>query len=270
MVELETARGLEVRWGGLVLVVIAMTVSVSCARVAASGQRTAGDPDALAGADADRGESTIPYTGKLELDESPWATERALAEIPFIKHALTRSATTRPATAEPEIRPRPGELAPNPFAEELKRRADRRPEDDAGSATIAVRQLMMKEADADRATDLSAAPEPDFRGQGRQKKSAASSASNDVELDVIGYLARQHAKIKTCYEMGLAVDPSIEGKITVKFKVNRRGKVRRARVMHSELPRSVERCILHTLKKLDFPDQEDPSVVFEYPFIFGR
>lgn len=269
MVEIGKARGFEIRWVGPVLVVIAMTVSVSCARVAASGQRTTGDPDALADTYPAQPESTTPYTGRLELYENPWDTERALAEVPFIKHALTRPATSKPTTGKSRASPQTGELMPNPFADALPQRADRPSDDGAGSATIAVEQLMMKQADADRVTDLNAAPEPDFRGLGRHKKSAASSASVDADLDVIGYLARQRAKIKTCYEMGLAIDPSIEGKITVKFRVNRKGKVKRARVVLSELPRSVERCILHTLKKLDFPRQDDPSVVFEYPFFFG-
>jgi hypothetical protein len=36
------------------------------------------------------------------------------------------------------------------------------------------------------------------------------------------------------------------------------------------MPRSVERCILHTLKKLEFPSHDNPKVVFEYPFFFAR
>lgn len=210
-------------------------------------------------------ETTTPFTSEPGLLENPFTTEHALKDVPIIKHALEQPRPTPDTTAQTPF----GQLMPNPFT--VKTKGKTRPNaSEPDPATIAVQQLMMKEADANLDNSRDSAPEPDFKGMGRSKKSAASTASDDVDLDVVGYLARQHRKIKTCYEMGLAADPSIEGKITVEFKVSRKGKVKRPRVVSSDMPRSVERCILHTLKRLDFPPHDDPKAVFEYPFFFAR
>jgi len=263
MVETGKGRGNTSRAGRFLAIVLIATGWGGCARIATSGQRTAGDPEAMGSDEAGPQGTLTPFSGKL-MDDNPFEAEQAFDDVPIIKHALSRPGYSRAAfTPEPS-----SELMPNPFKTEMRKQ--RESEGGLEPSTIAVRQLMMSQADADLETDLSAMPEPDFRGQGRNKRSAASSASAETELDVVGFLARQHGKIKSCYEMGLALDPSIEGKITVEFKVSRKGKVKRPKVVQSDLPRSVERCILHTLKQLDFPDQDDPSAVFEYPFFFAR
>ena len=75
--------------------------------------------------------------------------------------------------------------------------------------------------------------------------------------------------MKSCYEMGLLADPTIEGKVTVRFKVSGSGEVTEAEVIMSELPKVVDRCIVHGIERLSFPPQEEKSTTFEYPFFFG-
>jgi hypothetical protein len=138
-----------------------------------------------------------------------------------------------------------------------------------GSSTIAVSQLMMKDADADVGPDHTLAPEPDFSRGKWGKASAGERASDERNLDVLEYLVEQQRRIKTCYEMGLMVDPTIEGKVKVRFTVLRSGRVKDAEVLLNELPPVVGKCILHKIEKFEFPVQDDARKTYEYPFFFG-
>jgi TonB family protein len=172
----------------------------------------------------------------------------------------------------------PVELLANPFLgvsidppkkKKKQKKAKKQAKPQSDSTTIAVNQLMMKDADADLGGPLMSAKDVSFKKQWKKKGQASGKGSLDDESEVIHLLARWRSKIKSCYEMGLLADPTLEGKVTVRFKVARSGKVTKARVLSSELPAVVGKCIVHKIKKLAFPPQEEPSSTYEYPFIFG-
>jgi hypothetical protein len=276
------ARGLRVGRGGLLTLTVAVAALAACARTAATGHLelpTRGIDGEIC---SDEGDIGRAGGGGSELAANPWLGRTALSEVALTSEGSCPRRGGLERLASGLGTPRSAREGVGGVARPAMERAIPMPLDDdpyvgsppaptavpRDSATIAVKQLMMQQADAERATDLSP-PEPDFRGSRGSLGPSLEGASSEAEIDVVGYLAREHARIKTCYELGLAQDPSIAGKVTVRFRVTRRGKIKRARVVHSELPRAVERCILHTLEQLALPAQIDPSVVFEYPFFFG-
>jgi hypothetical protein len=80
----------------------------------------------------------------------------------------------------------------------------------------------------------------------------------------------QYGKFRACYEQGLARDPTLAGRINVRFVINRDGSVANARVFYNEIPDcDVPRCILQAYQSLQFPKPEGGIVTVVYPIMFA-
>ncbi len=78
--------------------------------------------------------------------------------------------------------------------------------------------------------------------------------------------------IEKCYRRRLAVDPSLHGKLTVKFVIQRDGTVSSAVVKSTTVPDpEVGTCVLEQFMGFVFPAPTGGGIVIvSYPFVFGR
>jgi hypothetical protein len=77
-----------------------------------------------------------------------------------------------------------------------------------------------------------------------------------------------HARFRDCYDAGLRADPTLEGRVAVKFVIDRTGNVESAQDGGSDLrDREVVRCMVDVMKDLTFPALDASIVTVVYPFI---
>ncbi len=76
-------------------------------------------------------------------------------------------------------------------------------------------------------------------------------------------------EIQSCYEKALLKDPTIGGKITIRFTIDENGKVPHAKAILNDLTPEVEQCISDFYKTLTFsPALDEGGLTVEYPFLF--
>jgi hypothetical protein len=73
--------------------------------------------------------------------------------------------------------------------------------------------------------------------------------------------------IRACYEKELTVKPTLEGKVTVKFRIEPNGKT--SNVSARGLDANIEGCIAAQFRKLVFPKSVSPADL-TYPLAFIR
>lgn len=78
-------------------------------------------------------------------------------------------------------------------------------------------------------------------------------------------------KYRKCYEAGLGKDPTLEGKVIVRFVIDRQGKVSAVGIApESTMPDdTVSTCIAEAYKTLEFPQPEGGIVTVTYPIMFS-
>ena len=65
-------------------------------------------------------------------------------------------------------------------------------------------------------------------------------------------------------------DPSLQGRVTVKFVIDRTGAVALAADGGSDIPdEGVRRCVVASFLSLSFPSPENGSVTVVYPIMFS-
>jgi len=75
---------------------------------------------------------------------------------------------------------------------------------------------------------------------------------------------------RKCYEAGLARDPNLEGRVTVRFVIGRDGKVIASKEQDPTLPDDeVVQCVVEGFKTLVFPAPEGGIVTVVYPIMFS-
>jgi hypothetical protein len=89
--------------------------------------------------------------------------------------------------------------------------------------------------------------------------------------EVIQRIVRQNdGRFRACYESGLRRNPSLEGRVTVKFVVDRTGAVAVASDGGSDLPdEGVRRCVVSAFGALSFPAPESGMLTVSYPIVFN-
>ena len=96
--------------------------------------------------------------------------------------------------------------------------------------------------------------------------SSVATASLDKDL-VRGRIRAHNAEYRACYEAALKKDPKLEGKVVVKFVVEKDGKVSSAK---SEGMPAIDDCISRAIAKIQFPSNTRGSFTVSYPFTFSR
>jgi len=131
-----------------------------------------------------------------------------------------------------------------------------------------ISQIKVKKGKSDVVTG-GAGPERKIKGKLRKKKPVASGGTGMLNpADLSKIVGRKTGSIKSCYEQALKRNPTLKGKVTVRFTISGSGKVSTARAVVNELTKGVGDCIVRTFKRFRFPPPEGGSVTFEYPFMF--
>ena len=82
----------------------------------------------------------------------------------------------------------------------------------------------------------------------------------------------EYGRFRACYEQGLARDPKLEGRITVRFVIGRDGSVTAAKLddEQTQIPdEAVADCVVRAYRDLRFPKPEGGIVTVVYPIMFS-
>jgi hypothetical protein len=87
--------------------------------------------------------------------------------------------------------------------------------------------------------------------------------------EVIQRIIRQNqGRYRACYEGGLRTNPALEGRVEVRFMIDRQGQVSLAQDGASDLPSDgVRSCIVKSFYSLSFPSPEGGTVSVVYPMV---
>ncbi len=99
----------------------------------------------------------------------------------------------------------------------------------------------------------------------------ATTVSGRLPKEVIQRIVRQnYGRFRLCYEKGLATNPNLEGRVSVRFVINRDGSVSNVGNGGSSLPDSgVVNCVVRAYYGLSFPKPEGGIVTVVYPIMFS-
>ncbi len=89
--------------------------------------------------------------------------------------------------------------------------------------------------------------------------------------EVIQRIVRQNfGRFRNCYESSLRTNPSLTGRVAVKFVIGRDGSVMMASDGGSDLPdQGVVQCVTRGFQNLSFPSPEGGVVTVVYPLVFS-
>jgi TonB family protein len=131
-----------------------------------------------------------------------------------------------------------------------------------------ISQIKVKGGDATVKT-AGPGPEKKIKGKVKKKKPIASGGTGMMSAsDVAKVVNRRLGAIKGCYEQALKRNPTLAGKVTIRFTISGSGKVTTARTTLNELTPAVGNCMVSAFKRFRFPPPEGGTVTFEYPFMF--
>lgn len=186
--------------------------------------------------------------------------KRTLVLAPLLAAEAACGARTPPPTAPaPFIRAPAALVAPVTVAPELDVSAD-----------VADDQLAI---DPTRCEDMTAdtdEPEPSGLADGDDSR-APSEPPDALDASTIRNVVRRHADgFMGCYQLGLGRDPHLQGRVTTRFDIDRRGKIAVWTVAANELPDcAVLECIRDHFITIVFPPPGNVVTVL-YPLVFGH
>ncbi len=101
-------------------------------------------------------------------------------------------------------------------------------------------------------------------------RQGATTVNGRLPPEVIQRIVRQNfGRFRLCYENGLRNNPSLTGRVAVKFVIGRDGSVQTAQDGGSDLPdTAVVSCVVRGFGNLSFPQPEGGIVTVVYPITF--
>lgn len=94
--------------------------------------------------------------------------------------------------------------------------------------------------------------------------SSLAAASLDKDL-IRGRIRARNADYRACYEAALQTQPKLEGRVNVKFVINKEGKVIES--IGTGLP-PVDTCVAKVIETIEFPPNTRGIITVNYPFSF--
>ena len=113
---------------------------------------------------------------------------------------------------------------------------------------------------------------PGHRPRGPSMRPEEAKVSSRIPAELIQRVVRQSfGRFRACYENGLRGNPSLAGRVSVRFVIGRDGSVMSASNGGSDLPDAgVVSCVVAGFRGLQFPQIEDASVAtVVYPIVFA-
>lgn len=97
------------------------------------------------------------------------------------------------------------------------------------------------------------------------------TVSGRIAPEVIQRIVRQSfGRFRLCYENGLRSNPNLQGRVAVRFIIDRSGRVTSASNAGSDLPDSaVVSCVTRSFSGMSFPEPENGIVSVTYPISFA-
>jgi hypothetical protein len=104
-----------------------------------------------------------------------------------------------------------------------------------------------------------------------QVRIGATTVSGRLPPEVIQRIVRQnYGRFRMCYEQGLAGNPSLQGRVAVRFVIGRDGSVSNVSNGGSDIPEpNVVKCVVRAFYGLSFPQPEGGIVTVAYPIMFS-
>ncbi len=111
----------------------------------------------------------------------------------------------------------------------------------------------------------------DARVSGRVKDAAPEVDSADVDREALGRYVKQRLKaIQNCYEKELKRNPSLKGKVVVRFSITPSGRAADVEIEENTVGNeAVSSCIRTVIKAWIFPFKPSDDVPVAYPFVFS-
>jgi pSer/pThr/pTyr-binding forkhead associated (FHA) protein len=102
-------------------------------------------------------------------------------------------------------------------------------------------------------------------------REGATSVNGRLPPEVIQRIVRQNfGRFRLCYENGMRNNPNLQGRVTVKFIIDRSGAVSMTADGGSDLPdQGVVQCVVRGFGNLSFPQPEGGMVTVVYPIMFN-
>jgi hypothetical protein len=102
-------------------------------------------------------------------------------------------------------------------------------------------------------------------------RQGATQVNGRLPPEVIQRIVRQNfGRFRLCYENGLRTNPNLQGRVAIKFVIDRSGAVSTASDGGSDLPdQGVVGCVVRGFGNLSFPQPEGGIVTVVYPIIFN-
>ena len=104
----------------------------------------------------------------------------------------------------------------------------------------------------------------------RARDAGPVSTNGHLPSDVIQRIVRQNSgRYRFCYEKALRANPTLSGRVSVKFLIGRDGSVGFAADAGSDLPDAgVRQCVVSSFTALSFPAPDSGIVTVTYPLMF--
>ena len=111
----------------------------------------------------------------------------------------------------------------------------------------------------------------DHKAKAPQVRMGATTVSGRLPPEVIQRIVRQSfGRFRLCYENGLRNNPNLQGRVSVRFVIDRSGAVSSTGNGGSDLPdSSVVSCVVRSFSGLSFPQPEGGIVTVVYPISFA-
>jgi hypothetical protein len=111
----------------------------------------------------------------------------------------------------------------------------------------------------------------DHKAKPPQVRMGATTVSGRLPPEVIQRIVRQSfGRFRLCYENGLRSNPNLQGRVAVRFVIDRSGAVSSVGNGGSDLPdASVVSCVVRSFSGLSFPQPEGGIVTVVYPISFA-
>src|SRR5262249_23324251 len=110
----------------------------------------------------------------------------------------------------------------------------------------------------------------DAKISGRVREAAPEVESSDVDREALARYVRQRLKAITgCYEKELKRNPSLKGKVVIRFNIKASGRADDIEVEENSLGNdAVASCIRAVIRGWIFPFKPGEDVSVTYPFVF--
>lgn len=107
--------------------------------------------------------------------------------------------------------------------------------------------------------------------RGVRMRTPGVDVSGRLPPQIIQRIVRQnHGRFRLCYERGLGANPSLSGRVNVRFVIGRNGAVSNVSNAGSSLPNGeVVNCVVRAFYGLSFPQPEGGLVTVSYPIAFS-